>query len=406
MRAQFINKAFRHMWKLPDAKADAKIPFVGLMYHGRDTRAYEVAADDLDDYVAARVERVTTGEVAPLDLRLSNGSVLRFQCAVLPNGGRLLTYARVTDIVRHSDELETLKSALDNLEDGVMLFDAALKLDFINRRARLFWSIPDDAAVPGVSLETIVEHTQLMFDISAERFDAFVAERLAKIRAGDSNPYDIRTIDGKIVRAHCTKLAGGGRMLSYCDVTDLVRNAERLETLATTDSLSEISNRRHFLATAETEWNRFQRYHRPLTMIMLDIDHFKSINDRYGHATGDEVIRHVARCCSEGKRASDVVGRVGGEEFAMLLPETDLDSAHLVAERLRENLASQIFRYEKVEFRITASIGVARASVSMSSVSALIRNADSALYQAKARGRNTVVLYRQPDLRALPNAAE
>lgn len=180
MRAQFINKAFRRMWRLPDAKADARVPFVGLMYHGRDTGAYEIPADDLDAYVASRVERVTDGEVAPLDLRLSDGSVLRFQCAVLPNGGRLLTYTYVTDIVRHSDQLETLRSALDNLEDGVMLFDAALKLDFINRKARAFWSIPDHDTVPGVPLMTIMDHTQLMFDVPAEQFDAFVSERLAK----------------------------------------------------------------------------------------------------------------------------------------------------------------------------------------------------------------------------------
>ena len=87
MRSQFINKAFRRMWKLPDAKADAKIPFVGLMYHGRDTGAYEVPSDDLDAYVTARFERVKAGDIAPLDLRLKDGSVLRFQCAVLPNSG-------------------------------------------------------------------------------------------------------------------------------------------------------------------------------------------------------------------------------------------------------------------------------------------------------------------------------
>ena len=406
MRSQFINKAFRRMWKLPDAKAEARIPFVGLMYHGRDTRAYEIPTDDLDAYVASRVERVSAGDVAPMDLRLADGSVLRFQCAVLPNGGRLLTYTAVTDIVRHSDQLETLKSALDNVEDGVMLFDGAMTLEFIKRKARDFWSIPAGTAAPGSSLQGVMEHTQLMFDVPAEQFDAFVATRLARIRAGDATPHDIRTINGKIMRAHCTKLAGGGRMLTYCDVTDLVRDAERLETLATIDALTGICNRRQFLALAEAEWNRFQRYNRPLAMIMLDIDHFKSVNDRYGHATGDEVIRTVARCCSDGKRASDVAGRIGGEELAILLPETEIESAQLVAERLREAIAAQTFRYERISFRVAVSIGVAGARASMPGVSALLRDADAALYKAKALGRNRVMLHEVLEIGELRSAAE
>ena len=118
-----------------------------------------------------------------------------------------------------------------------------------------------------------------------------VRNRFVSIRDGDPAPYDIKTIDGKTIRAHCSRLPNGRRMLTYCDVTDLVRNAERLELLATVDAMTGTFNRRHFLTVAEAEWSRFQRYHRPLSFVMLDIDHFKSVNDRYGHATGDEVIR-------------------------------------------------------------------------------------------------------------------
>jgi PAS domain-containing protein len=103
MRAQFINRAFRNMWKLPDEKADAKPAFVALMYHGRDTRAYELPDSDLAAYIAERVALVKSGHRHPMDLRLSNGEVLRFQCTVLPAGGRMLTYTLVTDIVRRSE---------------------------------------------------------------------------------------------------------------------------------------------------------------------------------------------------------------------------------------------------------------------------------------------------------------
>ena len=403
LRAQFINKAFRRMWKLPDAKADAKVPFVALMYHGRDIRAYEIPDDGLDDYVAERAEAVRAGAVAPMDLRLRDGQVLRFQCAILPNGGRLLTYTYVTNIVRHSDRLQALTEALHSVEDGVMLFDSELKLEFINARARQLWSLPDNAV--GTALLDVVAQTHLVFDAPADQIDSLVKRRIASIRDGDPAPYDIRTIHGKIIRAHCTKLPNGGRILTYCDVTDLIRNTERLELLATVDSMTGTFNRRHFLAVAEAEWNRFQRYHRPLSFIMLDIDHFKSVNDRYGHATGDQVICAVAKACTDGQRASDVVGRLGGEEFGILLPETDDAAARLVAERIRERIAAELFAYERVHFRITASIGIAPATLAMSGVASLMRSADMALYEAKAQGRNRCVMFHQPPSAGL-SAAE
>ncbi|MBV9261822.1 MAG: PAS-domain containing protein, partial [Pseudolabrys sp.] len=98
-RAQFMNRAFRRMWRLSDEVADSKPPFVALMYHGRDTRAYAVPAEQLDAYVADRVALVKAGDTKPLDLRLANGEVIRVECAVLPSGGRLLSYTFITDIV-------------------------------------------------------------------------------------------------------------------------------------------------------------------------------------------------------------------------------------------------------------------------------------------------------------------
>jgi PAS domain-containing protein len=100
LRAQFINRAFRKMWRLPDAKADSKPAFVALMYHGRDTRAYDVPESELDAYVARRVAYVKSGNPAPVEVRLASGDVIRFQCTVLPGGGRMLTYTDVTDLVR------------------------------------------------------------------------------------------------------------------------------------------------------------------------------------------------------------------------------------------------------------------------------------------------------------------
>jgi diguanylate cyclase (GGDEF)-like protein len=92
-------------------------------------------------------------------------------------------------------------------------------------------------------------------------------------------------------------LKNDGRMLTYCDVTDLVRNAQQMEELATIDSLTGLANRRHFLALSTAEWSRFQRYYRPLSVLMIDVDHFKSVNDRYGHAIGDQALMAVVNAC-------------------------------------------------------------------------------------------------------------
>jgi diguanylate cyclase (GGDEF)-like protein len=233
-------------------------------------------------------------------------------------------------------------------------------------------------------------------DVPAEKLSQFFAERVEAVRSAEAPVRDAVTPDGRHIRVHCSVTASGGRLLTYCDVTDLVRNAQLLEELATVDFLTGIYNRRHFMALTEAEWGRFQRYQRRLTILMIDIDHFKSVNDRYGHGVGDEVIKFVASACKQGKRNSDILGRLGGEEFAMLLPETDQAAATIVAERIRERVAAQVQTAHKVQFKVTISIGIAEATAGMSGIDVLIGAADLALYQAKNAGRDRVVLYSPP----------
>jgi len=395
MRAQFINRAFRRLWDVPDAMVDRKPAFVALMYHGRDTHAYEVADADLDAYVAERIRLVRAGDPTPVVLRRSKGDVLRMECAVLPDGGRMLNYSDVTEIVRHADELEGLRNAFDRISDGVLLLDADLKAQFLNRKMRDYWGVTEEqvAARPSY-LELIANAPHVhSYGMAGEQHDAFLASRVEAVRSASPAVRDAHTPDGRHIRVHCSVTANGGRMLTYCDVTDLVNNAEQLEKLATIDSMTNLYNRRQFLISANAEWNRFQRYQRPLSLLAIDIDHFKSVNDRFGHAVGDEAIISVAASCLSGKRASDIVGRLGGEEFAMLLPETDMAQAEIVAERIREQIAGHFLTVHKARFNVTISVGLAVATISMSGIDALLRCADDALYQAKGAGRNRVVKY-------------
>ena len=221
--------------------------------------------------------------------------------------------------------------------------------------------------------------------------DAYVAERVRMVGVGDASQIDIRLSTGDTIRFKCKVLPDGGRMLSYTEVTDLVQRADEWEDLASVDGLTGLFNRRHFLELAESEWSRFDRYERPLSLMMIDVDRFKSINDRFGHDVGDRVIEHVASICREGKRTSDIVARIGGEEFVMLLPETPLESAMLVAERLRRRIADSPLLDAAARVALTASIGVAEAGSRTDGVASLMKDADEALYRAKNAGRDRVV---------------
>jgi PAS domain-containing protein len=160
MRAQFINRAFRRMWRLPDEKAESHPPFIALLYHGRDTRAYAVRSDDIDRYVAERVEHVKSGNAKPRDLRPSNGEVIRIHCTALPSGGRMLCYTYVTDLVKDADELAMLRSSLDQMQQGIILLDEFLNARFMNRAVRNLWEIPND------QVERNPSYVKLLNDLS------------------------------------------------------------------------------------------------------------------------------------------------------------------------------------------------------------------------------------------------
>jgi diguanylate cyclase (GGDEF)-like protein len=173
------------------------------------------------------------------------------------------------------------------------------------------------------------------------------------------------------------------------DEMELRQANARLSQLASTDPMTAMWNRRRFHALAEVERERARRHDRPLSMLMFDIDHFKLVNDAYGHDVGDEVIIQIAKVCEAEKRPSDISARLGGEEFAVLMPETAMDGARNFAERLREAIAVRPIRHDGKDLIATVSIGVAEADAS-TTIAELLKSADLALYAAKEAGRNRV----------------
>lgn len=197
----------------------------------------------------------------------------------------------------------------------------------------------------------------------------------------------------------------GGGIEQICliiyDVTDVATNRRQLQAanrelqrLSSTDRLTGLFNRGHWEEMLRQEYARHRRYDRNAALVMFDIDHFKKINDTYGHQTGDAVIQQTAEVIRNSMRDADIAGRYGGEEFVVLLPDTDSEGAASVAERLRQSIEAHEVVYEGNRIHFTVSLGIADLSQPTSGYAQLIERADSALYASKSGGRNRVTLYR------------
>jgi diguanylate cyclase (GGDEF)-like protein/PAS domain S-box-containing protein len=176
------------------------------------------------------------------------------------------------------------------------------------------------------------------------------------------------------------------------DVTEKKTSGDEIRRLLTTDQLTGTLNRARFFELADAEITRSRRFGQPLSALMIDIDHFKAVNDRHGHAAGDEVLREVARSLGAGLRSIDILGRMGGEEFAILLPSIDIEGARMVAERLRRTASTLQPSVAGVAVPVTLSIGCASLSEEAADMDLLLRAADRALYEAKQAGRNRVAV--------------
>ena len=175
-----------------------------------------------------------------------------------------------------------------------------------------------------------------------------------------------------------------------------LQNAElfsKIQQLAILDDLTGAFNRHHFFELGDLEFNRAQRYDRALSVVMFDLDHFKEVNDTYGHAVGNEVLVAIIEYCKSNIREVDILGRYGGDEFTLVLPEVDSEEAYNLSERIRGYVASRPIETEAGQIKITISLGIASLSSDTPNLKSLINWADSAMYEAKNKGRNCVCVY-------------
>lgn len=176
--------------------------------------------------------------------------------------------------------------------------------------------------------------------------------------------------------------------------TDRLRQAlDEVQQMVSMDTLTGVFNRRYLFQAAAQELARTRRYGSSFAVVMLDVDHFKQVNDTYGHLSGDAVLKEVANTIGQQLRSSDVLGRYGGEEFAIILPETSGSQAVQVGERIRQQLEALTFQVDSYAIQVTVSIGIGSYTAPTDSVDVIFKRADQALYFAKASGRNTCSIF-------------
>ena len=197
----------------------------------------------------------------------------------------------------------------------------------------------------------------------------------------------------------------GEKLMGIVSIRELTRAYKLLQVQADTDALTGLSNRRHFIERLNGELDRYRRYQRPLSVAMIDIDHFKKVNDTHGHVAGDKVLCALANLLVGELRAIDWVGRLGGEEFALIFAETELEKAKLVCERLLATIRSAEIDVDDAKISITVSIGVTKASSAIEDSTDILKRADELMYEAKAGGRNRVEVDTREEPPAMPVAA-
>ncbi len=347
--------------------------------------------------------------------------------------------------------LPALGEALDLLDFAIILLDPDMRVRFANNRVAELFSVSADFRLTPPYFPALLEQAAAegRFPMPEADRPAWLQACEAAVRAGTAPPGVIESADGQTLLFRCAACPDGGRIVTYTDLSgearheadaaalrftaDMRFNAEMMESqaahlaslaeaseynaqraeaarllledeiaerrqletklrrLATTDGLTGALNRAEFLALGQRETERALHSSRDLVVLMLDVDHFKTINDRYGHAGGDCALRHLVALLQAGLRNVDRLGRLGGEEFAIMLPATAQEPAERVAQRLLTAVAGTNVPFGDTPIAMTVSIGLAIRRDTDRSIEQIIARADDALYRAKNTGRNRVV---------------
>ncbi len=318
----------------------------------------------------------------------------------------------ITERKRTEEQIQYQFKLLENVNDAIICTDENLLITYWNRAAeRIFNWMPKevigrstaDVLQAEFSPEQRTKVIQTLTEIGQWKGEVIQYSRDGKPLVFEANIMSMRDYQDKTIYVAANrditmrKQAEEElrRAKDSLEVTnrELQEALRREQFLARTDSLTGIFNRRHFFDLAEQEFAIAKRYHQVISIIIFDIDHFKQVNDTFGHQVGDEVLQSVARIARENLRQADIFARHGGEEFIILLANSNAKESKVVTERIREDIAAYHLDTERGRVNVTISIGIAELSPDVDTIDHLVKYADQALYKAKEQGRNRTMIY-------------
>jgi diguanylate cyclase (GGDEF)-like protein/PAS domain S-box-containing protein len=329
---------------------------------------------------------------------------LEIQGKTIPYKGRKVRVSELRDISSRKKMEAELTRALDEhkiiietSQVGIMVLKGSRILYKGNQRLADILGYDSPESMVGLSMKEIHLSEDHFTRFGEKYFNCLVhGEQIQveyELKQRDGTPVWC-TLSGKAIDPSIPPDLSKGVLWMLDDITGKRKYQEKLKEMATRDFLTGLFNRRYFMALGEIELKRQMRYpHSGLTLIMLDIDHFKKINDDHGHGMGDEILQHFTRVGQQCLRDVDIFARIGGEEFVILLPSTDLKGSYAIAERFRQAIEKSFVNTDRGKIMVTVSLGLSTWTRDIKEIGTMLTHADHALYAAKHNGRNRVECY-------------
>ncbi|WP_244645868.1 PAS-domain containing protein [Bradyrhizobium campsiandrae] len=400
MRLRICNSTYQKIYRLSPEESKPGTHLFELIERSMANGAFSSEYSPQQILEAARA-RIANRDSSPMRRSMTNNTVISVRYCALTDGGFVATYEDITERERAVEELSEqyrrFDAALNNMSQGLCMLDASLRVIVCNRRYIEMYGLSPEIVKPGVSMREIMEHScdlGIHPNTTAAKLYADYVERL---REGEHTLHR-HLSDGRIIKLNHKRMEHGGWVVTYEDVTERHKAQARVAHMAQHDSLTDLPNRTLFREKMGEGLNQVAIAGGDMAVLCFDLDNFKTVNDRLGHAAGDRLLRWVAARLKENVGEHDTVARLGGDEFAVLQRGPQPQSAERLARRLVEIIGHPP-PLESQSIHVGVSVGIAIAPDHGLDADELMKCADLALYQAKAKGRGAYQLF-EPEMEA------
>ncbi|MFG1428115.1 sensor domain-containing diguanylate cyclase [Roseixanthobacter glucoisosaccharinicivorans] len=388
------NPAFTRFFPEHDGHVYSGEPYRENLRRFYSNRLPEEEMSNIERYIDEGVDR-HRNQTRPF-VFTHNGRRLRVASLQTPDGGRIRIWHELSEENSHAPDPalwnEFPIDLLDYIADGAMVLDQNDKIIAVNGEFRALYDIAPGEPIIGLTLIDIVRRAWVKSGAPGRALDVSMLDNLRFAGA----PFEVELPGGRWRRVIARRTASGIGYFTHSDISLLKRALADLAAMAATDGLTGLPNRRRFDAGLDEAWQRCRREGAAISLLLVDIDHFKSVNDRFGHVVGDQCLRRTAQIVQEAVRQSiDLAARVGGEEFAVVLPDATAEGAVAVSQRIRAAMAREPWiEIHPYLASVTVSIGICAVKIPADlTVADFMRHADEALYRAKNSGRDRLELH-------------